>query len=94
MQNKSEDSPVNRLSDAYRVAGFRVQAKLDSYDHEPPAFVLTLVRRSKKPCVAVVENLVAAATTVAGAGRAILAAATEKSISIFKCAASVARPAG
>jgi hypothetical protein len=93
MQNQPEESPIRGLRDAYQVAGFRVQAKLDSYDHEPPAFVLTLVRRSKKRCAAAAENPAAAATTIAGAARAILAAATEKSISIFKCAAFVAPPA-
>jgi hypothetical protein len=94
MQNQPEESPIKSLRDAYQVAGFRAQAKLDSYDHEPPAFVLTLARRSKKPCVAVAEHHVAAATTIAGAGRAILVAAIGKSISIFKCAASVARSVG
>jgi len=91
MQNQPEESPVKNLRDAYKVEGFRLRAQLDSYDHEPPAFVLTLVRRSKKRCAAAAENRVAAATTRAGAVRAISAVAIGKSISISKCAASVAR---
>ena len=91
MQKQPEEPPIKSLRDAYRVAGFRVRAQLDTYDHEPPAFVLTLVRRSKKHCAAVAENRVAAATTSAGAGRAISAAATGKFISTLKCTVSVAR---
>jgi hypothetical protein len=65
MENQPQEAPITSLRDAYRVAGLRVRARLDSYDLKPPAFVLTLVRRSKKPCAAVAESPVAAATTIA-----------------------------
>ncbi len=35
------------LLDAYRVPGYRARARIDGYEHEPPAFVITLDRRSK-----------------------------------------------
>ncbi len=81
-------TPIKNLRDAYQVCGFRVRARIDSYDElEHPAFVLTLDRRSKKHCAAGVGRLAAAFTTSAGDGRAILAAAIGKSISTFRCAA-------
>src|ERR1700730_18458573 len=76
----------------YKVSGFRVRARIDSYDElDHPAFVVTLDRRSKKRCAAGAGRFAAAVTTSAGDGRAILAAAIGKSISIFTCTESPAR---
>jgi len=62
------------LLDAYRVPGYRARARVDGYEHEPPAFVITLDRRSKKRCAAGAGRDAAAYTTNAGDARAILAA--------------------
>ena len=75
MKNPASRTPIPTLRDAYKVPGFRVRAKIDSYDLEPPAFVLTLDRRSKKQCAA-----------DAGSG-ATLDAGIERFISTSKCAA-------
>jgi hypothetical protein len=69
------------LLDAYRVPGFRARARIYGIDGDPPVFVITLDRRSKKRCVAVATNPVAAFTTTAGDGYAILAAAGARFIS-------------
>jgi hypothetical protein len=76
------------LRDAYKVSGFRVRARIDSYDElKHPAFVITLDRRSKKRCAAVVGRFAVAFTASAGGAREILDAAIGRSTSIFKCAA-------
>lgn len=93
MQKHTDKTPIKRLRDAYKVPGFRVLARIDSYEHEPPAVVITLDRRSKKPFAADVGKRAAAATTSAGDGRVILAAGGVTFTSIFRCTASVARPA-
>jgi len=83
-----ERVPSKSLGDAYKVSGFFVPARIESYDElEHPAFVITLDRRSKKRCAAGAGRFAAAFTTSAGDGSAILAAAIGKSISIFPCAA-------
>ena len=87
MEKPSGKPPIKNLRDAYKLAGFRAQAKIDSYEHEPPALVLTFDRRSKKPFAAAAENPAALSTTSAGGGRAISGAATGKFISISRCAA-------
>ena len=87
MKNPQGKQPIKSLLDAYKLAGFRAQAKIDSYEHEPPALVLTFDRRSKKRFAAVAENRAALFTTSAGDGRAISVAATGRSISISRCAA-------
>ena len=88
MKNHPDKTPNKSLRDAYKVSGFRVQARIDSYDElEHPAFVVTLDRRSKKRCAAGAGRLAAAFTTSAGDGRAILDAAIGKSISTFTCVA-------
>ena len=87
MREHPAKAPIKSLRDAYKVPGFHVRAKLDSSEHQPPAFVLTLDRRSKKWCAANAENRAAAFMTIAGDGCVIWRAETEKSISIFRCAA-------
>jgi len=57
MKKQPDKAPIKTLRDAYKVPGFHVRAQLDSYEHEPPAVVLTLDRRSKKLCAAVRETL-------------------------------------
>lgn len=94
MEKQPDKTPVKNLRDAYKVSGFRVQARIDSYEElEHPAFVVTLDRRSKKRYAAGAAKSAAAFTTDGGDGRAILAVAIGKSISIFRCAAWPARPA-
>ena len=89
MKKQPDKTPIKSLRDAYQVSGFRVRARIDSYDElEHPAFVvITLDRRSKKRCAADVGRFAAAVTTNGGDGRAILDAAIGKSISTFTCAA-------
>ncbi len=85
MKTSPDRAPNKSLRDAYKVPGFRVRARIDSYDElEHPAFVVTLDRRSKKRCAADAGRFAAVFTTNAGAGRVILAAATGRSISIFR----------
>ena len=71
MKKQPEATPIKTLRDAYKVRGFRVLAKLDSYELEPPALVLTLDRRAKKPCAAAVGKFAEASMTNAGGGRGI-----------------------
>jgi hypothetical protein len=88
MKKQPDQPPIKSLRDAYKVSGFRIQARIDSYDElEHPAFVITLDRRSKKRCAAGAGRSAAAFTTNAGDGRAILAAGIGKSISTFRCGA-------
>ena len=92
MTAQPDETPIKSLRDAYKVSGFRVRARIDSYEElDHPAFVVTLDRRSKKRCVAGAGSFAAAVTTNAGDGRAILAAVIGKSISIFACTGSPAR---
>jgi hypothetical protein len=93
MKKQPEPTPIKTLRDAYKVSGFRVVAKLDSYELEPPALALTLIRRAKKLCAAAASKFAAASMTSAGAGREISAAVIAKSISILNCAASHVQPA-
>ena len=86
MKETPDVFPAATLRDAYKVKGFRVQARIDSYDDlEHPAFVLTLDRRTKKRCAPVAGSFAGADTTNAGGGHATLAVATGRSISIFRC---------
>jgi hypothetical protein len=88
MKKQPDKTPIKSLRDAYKVSGFRVRSRIDSYDElEHPAFVVTLDRHSKKRCAAGAAKFAAAFTTNGGDGRAILDAAIGKSISIFPCAA-------
>jgi len=87
MKKQPDKTPIKNLRDAYKVPGFHVRARLDSYEHEPPAVVLTLDRRSKKPSAADVGSGATAVTTNVGGGCAIWGAATGRSISILKCIA-------
>lgn len=87
MEKQPTKAPIKNLRDAYKVPGFHVRVKINSYEHEPPAVVLTLDRRSKKRCAADAERRVAGFMTIAGDVRAIWRVATGKSISIFRCAA-------
>jgi hypothetical protein len=80
------------LLDAYRVPGYRARAWIEGYEHEPPAFVITLDRRSKKQCAAGAEREAGASMTNVGAACAILAAEAGMFTSTLRCAASIARP--
>jgi len=85
MRKQPGKTPIKTLRDAYKVSGFRVCAKIDSYEHEPPAFILTLDRRSKKRCVADAGRHAAASMTNAVGAFAISVAGIGRFISIFKC---------
>lgn len=88
MKKQPDKTPIKSWRDAYKVSGFRVQARIDSYDElEHPAFVVTLDRRSKKRFAVGARKFVAAFTINAGGARAILDAETETFISIFTCTA-------
>ena len=93
MKKQPEPTPIKTLRDAYKVRGFRVLARLDSYELEPPALALTLVRRAKKPCAGAAGKFAAAFTTVVGGAHAISNAGIAKFMSTLKCAASHAKPA-
>jgi hypothetical protein len=88
MKSQPDQAPNKSLRDAYKVCGFHVRARIDSYDElEHPAFVITLDRRSKKRFAAGAGRFAAAFTTNGGGERAILDAAIGKCFSIFRCAA-------
>lgn len=88
MKRQPDKTSTSTLRDAYKISGFRVRARIDSYDElKHPAFVITLDRRSKKRCAAGARQCVAAFTTNAGDACAILDAGIARFISIFKCAA-------
>ena len=88
IKKQPDKTPIQSLRDAYKVSGFRVRARIDSYDElDHPAFVVTLDRRSKKRCAADAGSFAAAFTTSGGGEPAILDAAIGKSISTFTCAA-------
>jgi hypothetical protein len=55
MEKPPDKAPIDDLRDAYKAPGFRVRVRLGSYEHEPPACVLTFDRRSKKTCAADAE---------------------------------------
>jgi hypothetical protein len=55
MKKPPEKAPIKNLRDAYKAPGFRVRVTFDSYEHEPPACVLTFDRLAKKACAADVE---------------------------------------
>src|SRR5674476_161830 len=78
MKKQPDKRSIPTLRDAYKVRGFHVQARIDSYDElKHPAFVVTLDRRSKKRFAVGARKFVAAFTINAGGARAILDAETE-----------------
>jgi hypothetical protein len=79
------------LLDAYRVAGFKAQARVGGYDHMPPAFAITFVRRQKKRRATNAERQAAAFTTSAGIALAISIAAITRFISTSSFAAWTAK---
>jgi len=88
MKKRSRAAPAATLRDAYRVAGFRVLARIEFYDElEHPTFVLTLQRRSKKRNAADAARCVTAVTASGGDGRVIFRAVDGKSTSISPCIA-------
>jgi hypothetical protein len=89
MKNSSNQT----LLAAYRVRGFRTQARVDGYEDNPRAFVITLARRQKKRRVAVAGRVIAAFMTGAGIAPAISIAATARFISTSSCAAWTAKGA-
>ena len=82
----SSSTKPKALLDAYRLAGFRCQARLRGVFGDPKARVITLVRRSKKRFAVFVDKRTGAFTTVPADEFEICRAATCESISISKCA--------
>jgi hypothetical protein len=60
---------------AYRIAGFRTRARIDSYEGKHKAFVITLDRRQKKRCAASAARRITVFMIGGGTGRAIWIAA-------------------
>ena len=88
MKKPPRPTSIPTLRNAYKVSGFRVRARIDSYDDlKHPAFALTLDRRSKKQCAADVANFVVVGMDNAGGGCVTSVAVIAKSISTFRCAA-------
>lgn len=86
MNASSDGSPAATLRDAYKVAGFRVRARIDAYDElAHPAFVLTLDRRSKKRCARDAARRAAVVMASGGGESAISIAAIMKSIWTSRC---------
>lgn len=88
MKKQPEKPASPTLRAAYKVSGFRVRARIDGYeDLKPPAFILTLDRRSKKRGAADVGTFAAAFTANGGDVCVISVAGSGKSLSTSKCAA-------
>lgn len=88
MNKQTDKVKAASLRDAYKVPGFRVLARLDSYELDRRVFVLTLARRLKKRrCAAVAARGASTSTINDGGALAILAAEIGRSISISRCAA-------
>ena len=84
----------SNLRDAYKVSGFRVRSRIESYvELKHQAFVLTLDRRSKKRYAAAATSVAEVCTTNVGDARAIWDAAIAMCILILSCAVSVAKGA-
>jgi hypothetical protein len=87
------ENPSNKrtLLAAYRVPGFRTQARVDGYEDHHPAFVITLVRRQKKQYVAVAEKVIAVFMIDAGIAPEISIVVIARSILTLKGAMWTAR---
>jgi hypothetical protein len=86
-----KQSNIRALQDEYRVPGFRTRTRVDSCEHNPAAFIITLVRRQKKQYAMVVERVVAAFMIDGGIALATSLVAVAKFISTSRCAAYAAR---
>jgi hypothetical protein len=87
MKKQANHPLIKTLRDAYKVHGFRVRARIDSDEHAPPAFVITLERRTKKRGAAGAGKRAAVVPTNAGDGRAIVAVGRMTVLSTSSCAA-------
>lgn len=94
MTKSAKKLAAKKLLDAYKVAGYRTRSRIESYESEPAGFVITLDRRSKKPCARDAGSDAAVFTTSAGAGRAILDVGIGKFIWPLSYAVSLVRTAG
>ena len=81
MKKQANHPPIKTLRDAYNIHGFRGRARIDSDEHEPPAFVITLERRQKKRFAKGVAKRTEASMTDAGIAPAISSAAIMRCIS-------------
>ena len=72
MTKLAKKLPAKKLLDAYKVPGFRARTRIEGYASEPFGFVITLDRRSKKPCAPAAGSDVTVFTTGAGDGPATL----------------------
>ena len=87
MENGTESDKRHALHHAYAVKGFRTLAKVESYDGKPSRYVITLVRRQKKPCAAAVARFATNCMIGGVIAPAIFRAGSGKSIWTSRCAA-------
>ena len=87
MKNDAEIEKKNALHHAYAVKGFRTLAKVDGYNGKPARYVITLVRRQKKRCAAVVARYAASCMIGGGIASAIFLAEIGKFIWTLRCVA-------
>jgi hypothetical protein len=78
---------------AYRVPGFRVRARIDSYEVKRLAFVITLDRHQKKRYAADAARRTTVSMTESGIAPATSIAAIAKSIWTSRCGGWPARGA-
>lgn len=79
------------LLEAYRVPGFKALARVDGYEHLPPIFVITLVRRQKKRYAVAAEKDSAVSMIDVGIALATSAVAIARCISTLNGAAWTAK---
>jgi hypothetical protein len=83
-----EEAEKESLLAAYKVSGFRAQARVDVYEiKDSPALAITLERRQKKRCVRGAAQRITVFTTRDGFASAILIAARTRSVWILNIGA-------
>ena len=83
-----EETEKESLLAAYKVPGFRAQARVDVYEvKDRPALAITLERRQKKRCVPAAARRITAFTTKDGFVPATLIAERTRSVWILSIGA-------
>lgn len=83
-----EQAEKESLLAAYKVPGFRAQARVDVYEiKDMPALAITLERRQKKQCVPAVAQGITAFTTKDGFAPATLIVERTRSVWILSIGA-------
>jgi hypothetical protein len=68
---KMRSKPKRRLLEVYKYAGFRPRAAIREAEGDAGTLIVSLERRSKKPCAAVAVRRAGAGTT-AGSGKSAI----------------------